>query len=71
MFTLDNSIRMGEIFHIKSISDMHDVFGLAKPKHPLVSIIRFKNAQIKLEYHHVRCALGMYCIIRSYITDYV
>lgn len=41
---------------------MHDVFGLPKPKHPLVSIIQFKNAQIQSEYHHVRCSFGMYCV---------
>ncbi|MDN5201279.1 helix-turn-helix domain-containing protein [Fulvivirgaceae bacterium BMA10] len=60
---------MQEIFHIESISDMHDVFGLPKPKHPLVSIIRFKNAQIKPEYHHIRCSFGMYCITQKNETD--
>lgn len=58
-----------EIFHIESISDMHDVFGLAKPKHPLVSVIRFKDAQIKQEYHHIRCSFGMYCITHKNETE--
>ncbi len=69
MFTPDNSKRMNEIFHIKTISEMHDVFGLPKPKHPLVSIIQFKNAQIKPEYHHIRCSFGMYCIAQKNETD--
>ncbi len=41
---------------------MHYVFGLPRPKHPLVSVIRFKDADIKEEYHNVRCSFGMYCI---------
>ncbi len=69
MFTTDDSIRMTEILHINSISDMHDVFGLSKPKHPLVSIIRFKNARIKPEYHHISCSFGMYCITHKNETD--
>lgn len=31
---------MPEFFHIKSISQLHKTFGLAKPSHPLISIIR-------------------------------
>ncbi len=69
MFTPDNCNRMNEVIHIESISDMHNVFGLAKPKHPLVSVIRFKDAQIKPEYHHIRCSFGMYCITHKDETD--
>ncbi len=69
MFTTNNYNGMKEIFHIESISDMHDVFGLSKPKHPLVSVIRFKNTQIQAEYHHLRCALGMYCISHKNETE--
>ncbi|MEO1260796.1 MAG: helix-turn-helix domain-containing protein [Bacteroidota bacterium] len=60
---------MNEIFQIATISDMHNVFGLSKPKHPLVSVIRFKNAQIKSEFHHLRCSFGMYCITQKNETD--
>lgn len=69
MFTPNKSKQMKEIVFIKSISQMHDVFGLSKPKHPLVSIIRFKDAQIRPEYHHIRCAFGMYCITHKNETD--
>ncbi|UJH67347.1 helix-turn-helix domain-containing protein [Allomuricauda sp. SCSIO 65647] len=60
---------MQEIVHIESISDMHDVFGLTKPKHPLVSVIRFKDTDIRPEYHHVRCSFGMYCITQKNETE--
>lgn len=62
MFIPENFKPMNDIVHIESISDMHDVFGLPKPRHPLVSIIRFKNTQIQPEYHHVRSSFGMYGI---------
>lgn len=69
MFIPDKLKKMPEIVHIESISDMHDVFGLSKPKHPLVSIIRFKGANIQSEYHHIRCSFGMYCITQKNDTD--
>lgn len=69
MFIPNKSNQMKEILEIDSISDMHNVFGLSKPKHPLVSIIRFKDTQIKSEYHHIRCVFGMYCITQKNETD--
>ena len=69
MFTPDKSKQMHEIFHIESISGMHDVFGLAKPKHPLVSVIQFKDSDIRSEYHHVRCSFGMFCITLKNKTE--
>ncbi len=62
MFTPNGRQRMKEILQIESISQMHEVFGLPKPKHPLVSVVRFKNTRIQSEYHHVHCSFGMYCI---------
>ena len=69
MFIPDKSKRVQEIFQIESISDMHDVFGLAKPKHPLVSVIQFKDREIRPEYHHIRCSFGMYCITQKNEID--
>ena len=69
MFIPNESKLMKDIIQIESVSDMHNVFGLSKPKHPLVSIIRFKDAQIKQEFHHIRCAFGMYCITHKNETD--
>ncbi len=65
MFIPNKSKRVQDIVHIESISDMHEVFGQAKAKHPLVSVIRFKDADIRPEYHHVRCSFGMYCITQK------
>ncbi|MEO1012012.1 MAG: helix-turn-helix transcriptional regulator [Bacteroidota bacterium] len=65
MFIPDTSKPVQDIVYIESISAMHEVFGLAKPKHPLVSVIRFKGAEIQPLYHHVRCVFGMYCITQK------
>ena len=34
---------MKEIIKIKTISEVHGIFGLAKPKHPLVSVIKIDD----------------------------
>lgn len=65
MFTPKKSKQVQEIIHIETLSEMHQVFGLEKPKHPLVSVIRFKDAEISPEYHNVRCAFGMFCITQK------
>lgn len=65
MFTVNKSKQLSDIVHIESISAMHDAFGLPKPKHPLVSVIRFKDAVIKPEFHNIRCTFGMYSIIQK------
>lgn len=62
MFIPDKFMKMNEIVHIKTISDMHKVFGMPKPKHPLVSVVRYEHAKIIEEFHHVRCSFGMYCV---------
>ncbi len=69
MFIPDGRRKMPEIYHIESISDMHKVFGLPKPKHPLVSIINFKGAEIEPEFHNLRCSFGMYCITHKNETE--
>ena len=60
---------MNKIISIDSISKMHDVFGLPKPNHPLVSVIRYKDTQIQPEYHNIRCSFGLYCITQKNETD--
>ncbi len=62
MFTLSRAYPMNEIIPINSIAKMHQVFGLPKPKHPLISVVRYKNTRILPEYHDVRCSFGLYCI---------
>lgn len=53
---------MSNIFHVESISEAHRIFGLAPPKHPLVSVIHHKDIQISQEFKKIRCSLGMYYI---------
>lgn len=53
---------MSNIIRIETISEMHKAFGLPKPKHPLVSVVRYKDVEIAQAYHNVRCAFGMYCV---------
>ena len=31
---------MSDIFHLNSVSELHQLFGLEKPLHPLITIIR-------------------------------
>lgn len=48
---------MNEIYRLKSISETHKMFGLDKPKHPLITIIRkwpqidFENVKITSEFY--------------------
>ncbi len=53
---------MSNFFHVESISEAHHIFGLSKPKHPLVSLINRKNIQVNEDFYDVRCTLGMYYI---------
>lgn len=69
MFTPGKSKEMSEILHLEHVSDMHNVFGLPKPKHPLVSVIQYKDSKIREEFHHIRCSLGMYCISQKNEID--
>lgn len=69
MFITSKDKPMKDIVHIESIADMHKVFALPKPKHPLVSVIRFKNVEIQQDYYHIRCSFGMYCITLKNKTE--
>ena len=53
---------MSKIFHVETITEAHYIFGITKPKHPLVSVIHHKQVQVRPEFHNVRCTLGMYYI---------
>lgn len=41
---------MKDIIHIKSISQVHDLLGIAKPRHPLVSILPIDQKMIDFDY---------------------
>lgn len=48
--------------HIKTISELHQLFGLSKPKHPLVSVVRHSDFHIDVEFTDQRFSLEMYLI---------
>jgi YesN/AraC family two-component response regulator len=50
------------VIHIKTISELHRLFGLTKPKHPLVSVIRHADLVIDNAFVDQRFSLDMYMI---------
>lgn len=53
---------MKEIFRIKTISQAHDFFGFAKPKHPLVSVLPIDERMTTKEYGDVSYTADFYQI---------
>ena len=53
---------MKEIIKINSIAELHTFFGLAKPKHPLISILRVSDAMDAIEIEKFKYALNLYHI---------
>lgn len=53
---------MKEIVSIESISELHTFFGLDKPKHPLISILRISNALDEIEIEKFKYSLNLYQI---------
>ncbi len=53
---------MSDILHVEDITQAHKIFGIAKPKHPLVSVIQHKDIQLGETFHQFRYTLGMYYI---------
>ncbi|GEQ85002.1 AraC family transcriptional regulator [Patiriisocius marinistellae] len=53
---------MKEIVKLNNISEVHDYFGLEKPKHPLISILRVSNALKDIEVENFKYALNLYQI---------
>lgn len=53
---------MKDIVRIDTITQVHEVFGLAKPKHPLVSIIPIDENIINYDYGDYTYVLGFYQI---------
>jgi len=53
---------MKEIIKIETISEIHQFLGLAKPKHPLISLLRVSDVLKKFEVEDVKYSLGLYQI---------
>ena len=52
---------MADIYRIKSVSEVHQMFGLDKPKHPLITIIR-KWPQIDFDFGNVKLTSELYLL---------
>ncbi len=53
---------MEEVIRIKSITDVHDVFGFEKPKHPLVSVLPIDDRMTGYNYDGQRFTFDFYQI---------
>jgi AraC family transcriptional regulator, transcriptional activator of pobA len=53
---------MKEIIKIETISETHQFLGLAKPKHPLISVLRIGDKLQNLEVDNLRYSTGLYQI---------
>lgn len=53
---------MSDTIFINSISQIHEALGLTKPKHPLVSVIRFQDVRANTEFRKVKIILNLYQI---------
>lgn len=51
---------MTELIIIKTITEAHQLLGLEKPKHPLVSVFHHGDEKMKHDYGDIRCALDLY-----------
>jgi len=53
---------MKKIIHINSISEVHDIFGFPKPKHPLVSVLPIDERMTKFDYGELSYTFSFYQI---------
>lgn len=53
---------MNKIFHVDSISTLHELFSYEKPKHPLISLIDLNKIKPDLSHLHETFVMGFYSI---------
>ncbi len=51
-----------KILHIKTLSEVHEMFGLPSPRHSLVSVLKHKNLKITNLFQEQRFSTDMYII---------
>lgn len=51
------------VIYIKTISELHQAFGLSKPKHPLVSVVRHSDLAFETDIINQRFSFDMYMIM--------
>jgi hypothetical protein len=52
---------MSEFYRIKSISEVHEMFGLEKPLHPLITIIR-KWPKVDFDFSNVKLSSDLFLL---------
>lgn len=55
-------MKMDKIYHIKTVSEIHQMMGLAKPKHPLISVITDFGESNEISLEGVRFSTDLYSI---------
>ncbi|GAA0876306.1 AraC family transcriptional regulator [Wandonia haliotis] len=50
------------VIHVKTLSEVHAMFGLPKPKHPLISVLRHADLQLDENFGEQRFSADMYMI---------
>lgn len=53
---------MSQIIKIDSVSQLHQMLGLKKPEHPLITVVDYARCTIKPEYYHVRMVTSFYLV---------
>lgn len=53
---------MKQIVSINNITEIHDFFGLEKPKHPLISVLRVNKQLQNMDIENFKYSLGLYQI---------
>ncbi len=53
---------MSEIIHIESIEQIHQMMGLTKPKHPLVSVVYMKDFPSNMDFEGFRFSSELYMV---------
>ena len=51
-----------EIIHVKTLSEVHEMFGLPKPKHPLISVLRHADLNVETGFDEHWFSTDMYMI---------
>jgi AraC family transcriptional activator of pobA len=52
---------MSDFYHITGISELHNLFGLAKPVHPLIAIIR-EWPKTDINFNDIKLTSGLYLL---------
>lgn len=53
---------MEEFIHISSISELHKVYEIGSPKHPLVSVVRMNDSNLRTGFENQKLVFDLYCI---------